>query len=239
MRKIHFQTLALQVAVSFCALFASSPSASAKELSYWCSEPPLEVKFAVVGGHYNGTVNRGNLFLQTDIQTAPVFRWKKANAGKLYTLIELDFDGNANGSYPDSVSPGENAPVRHWIVGNIPGELLRGMGYMESATDSRMRMVTVLQPYRPPHIPLVSDRYGLYLFEQKKKIDFAALPESITNFDYLSFIETYQLGEPKASNFFVAIYTSESPFSGKAFHGNDVSQMWHHGYGTGKLRPSE
>jgi hypothetical protein len=57
------------------------------------------------------------------------------------------------------------------------------------------------------------------LFEQAKEIDFAALSGPITNCDYLTFLDTYQLGDPQASNFFVAIYTSESPFSGKPFHG--------------------
>jgi len=61
------------------------------------------------------------------------------------------------------------------------------------------------------------------------------LPDAITSFDHAAFIEKYRLGPPKAANFFVAIYTSESPFSGKAFHGNDVSGSWHQGYGKGKL----
>lgn len=34
----------------------------------------------------------------------------------------IDPDGNANGSWPDLVPPGKNSPVRHWIVGNIPGD---------------------------------------------------------------------------------------------------------------------
>ena len=84
---------------------------------------------------------------------------------------------------------------------------------------------------RSPHIPVVSDRYGLYLFEQKKDIAFAALSTPMNNFDYESFIGTYKLGEPMAANYFVAIYTSVSPFSGKAFHGNDVSKIWHKDYG--------
>jgi len=82
---------------------------------------------------------------------------------------------------------------------------------------------------------MVSDRYGVYLFQQQKETQFAALPDAITNFDHAAFIKNYALGTPKAANFFVAIYTSESPFSGKAFHGNDVSGSWHQGYGKGKL----
>jgi len=199
----------------------------------------LEVTFAVKDRRYTGAVSCGNLFLQSDIPTAPVVRWKGADATKFYTLMMLDLDGNANGSWPDPVAAGGNAPVRHWIAGNIPGDLLRAAGYVESGSDSGIKAMRVLQPYRAPHIPVVSDRYGIYLFEQTKRIDFAALSGPITNFDYSTFLDTYQLGDPKASNFFVAIYTSESPFSGKPFHGNDISGGWHQGYGKGKLAPSQ
>ena len=232
----HLQLLA---ALTFCALFGSSHPAGARELNYGCSEPPLEVTFAVVGGYYKGGVSCGNLFLQSNIPAAPVVRWNGADATKLYTLMLLDFDGNANGSWPDPVASGENSPVRHWIVGNIPGDTLHGGGYLESGSRARSKDVSVLQPYRAPHIPVVSDRYGFYLFEQGRRIDFAALPDPITNFDYSTFRDTYHLGDVKASNYFVTIYTSESPFSGKPFQGNDVSKTWHQGYGKGKLAPSD
>jgi hypothetical protein len=147
----------------------------------------------------------------------------------------LDFDGNANGSWPDPVPSGENSPVRHWIVGNIPGDVLRASGYVEAEKNSANVKPRILQSYRAPHIPMVSDRYGVYLFEQPKEIDFAKVTGPITNFDFKKFLQTYQLQSPAASNFFVAIYTSESPFSGKAFHGNDVSQTWHKDYGKGRL----
>ena len=86
---------------------------------------------------------------------------------------------------------------------------------------------------------MVSVRYGLYLFQQKQEIGFAALPDSIMSFEAATFLQRYDLGDPKASNFFVAIYTSESPFSGKAFHGKDVSGVWHQDYGKGKLAPAQ
>ena len=209
----------------------------ARELNYGCSKSALELTFSVEGGHYSGVVSCGNLFLQSSIPSAPVVRWKDADATKFYTLMMIDLDGNANGSWPDPVSPGENAPVRHWIVGNIPGKLISGNGYVEAGSSPRTREIRVLQPYRAPHIPVVSDRYSVYLFEQTKEIDFAVLSGPITNFDYSSFIDTYHLGEPKASNYFVTLYTSDSPFSGKPFHGNDVSPSWHQGFGKGKLAP--
>jgi hypothetical protein len=218
-----------------CGLFGIPSLTTAKELTYERTDPPLEVTFKVAGGHYSGVVTGGNLFLESDISTAPVVRWRDAAAGKFYTLMMLDFDGNANGSWPDPVPSGENSPVRHWIVGNIPGDLLSGAGYVESTADSPIKNPTVLQPYRAPHIPMVSDRYGLYLFEQPKEIEFAAVTGPITNYHFAKFLETYRLGDPAASNFFVAIYTSESPFSGKAFHGNDVSKNWHKDYGKGQL----
>ena len=151
----------------------------------------------------------------------------------------LDFDGDANGSWPDPVASGENSPVRHWIVGNIPGDTLIGGGYVESEGQSANKEISVLQPYRAPHIPVVSDRYGFYLFEPPKRIDFAPLSGPITNFDYSTFRDTYHLGDVKASNYFVTIYTSASPFSGKPFRGNDVSKIWHQGYGKGKLARSD
>ena len=226
------------------------------DLSYTFSSPPLDVTFKIAGAHYNGAVTGGNLFLQTDIPDAPLVRFSPAKQGKLYTLMMIDFDGDASGSWPDKVPPGRNSPVRHWIVGNISGELLRGSGYSEDrqATPAETELtdqsgsaggagsglvlptgVTVLQTYRHPHIPIVSDRYGIYLFEQDKHIDFDPVPDPITNFDYRGFLGKYQLGDPVASNWFVAIYTSEQPFSGKPFHGNDVSATWHQDHGSGNL----
>jgi hypothetical protein len=231
------QTRGRAAVVIISVVMAAVPRlGSASALDYQCSFPPLDVTFVVKGGYYNGAVNCGNLFLQTDIPTAPVVRWRRSNPGKFYTLMMLDLDGNAKGSWPDAVVPGRNAPVRHWIVGNIPGDVLAGTGYVEAASTSG-QMIAVLQSYRQPQIPLVSDRYDLYLFQQEQKIEFAALSGPVTNFDYAGFLEEYHLRRPEASNFFVAMYTSQSPFSGKAFQGNDVSGAWHQGYGTGKLAP--
>src|SRR5271156_5643594 len=89
--------LRLFAGLSLCAMFGSHQAAHAGELKYRCSAPPLEVTYAVEGDHYNGIVNCGNLFLQPDIPTAPVVRWKAADATKLYTLMMLDFDGNEIG----------------------------------------------------------------------------------------------------------------------------------------------
>src|SRR5260370_25540434 len=101
-----------------------------------------------------------------------------------------------------------------------------------------MKKIAVLQRYRAPYIPVVSARYGLYLFQQKQEIGFAALSESITSFESGAFLKRYHLGDPEAANFFVVIYTTESPFSGKAFHGNDVSGVWLQYSGKGKRAPA-
>ena len=117
-----------------CSAMLQDPCfAGEKELGYGCSRPPLEAEFAVAGNHYSGVVACGSLFLQEDIPAAPVVKWKGAKPGRLYTLMMLDFDGDANGSWPDAVPPGRNSPLRHWIVGNIPGNLLRTSGYREES----------------------------------------------------------------------------------------------------------
>ncbi len=230
----------MQIARQFftlCLALIFAPSAYAGNLAYECSTPILEVKFPVLYGHYNGTVTGGNLFLSSDIPNPPTVIWQKANIKKLYTLMMVDLDGNAYGSYPDAVAPGKNSPVRHWIVGNIPGDVLRSRGYDETSSKAGNGKIDIVMPYRTPFIPMVSDRYGLYLFEQNKAISFVPLHSAITNFDYADFIEKYKLGKPKASNYFVAVHVSQSPFSGKPFHGNDVSKNWHKDFGKGKLAP--
>lgn len=232
------QARAAKVALLCGALLAGPRTGHAEALDYGCTTPPLEVTFAVAGGHYDGAVHCGNLFLQPDIPTAPVVRWKGARPGRLYLLLMLDLDGNANGSWPDHVPPGENSPVRHWIVGNIPAEMLRGAGYREGEKAAGSGSPSVLQPYRAPQIPMVSDRYGAYLFEQDGPLRLAAVPDPVTNFDYAAFLDRYRLRRLVAANFFVVAYTSASPFSGKAFHGNDVSGTWHRGLDTGTLAPS-
>ncbi|MEO6845981.1 MAG: YbhB/YbcL family Raf kinase inhibitor-like protein [Chthoniobacterales bacterium] len=217
-----------------------TPSASAQELVYEATNPPLEITFAVEGSHYSGVVHPGSLFLQADISNAPVVKSTQAEAGAFYTLLMIDYDGNANGAWPDAVPDGANSPVRHWIVGNIPGETLRTTGYVESTPPATgTNQPTVLQPYRAPHIPMVSDRYGVYLFKQSGKLEFAEVTGPITNFDHVAFLKKYQLTTPIAANFFVAVYTSESPFSGKPFQGNDVTKTWHSDLGKGQLTPQK
>ena len=231
-RVLGFILVAIFLGMS--ATCIASEKTAAPELRFICTPEPLQVLFQVRGGHYSGEVNCGNLFLQPDIPEAPVVTYASANTEKLYTLMMIDPDGNAHGSWPDPIKPGTNSPVRHWIVGNIPGRMLRS-GYNENTVNTNE--VSMLEPYRYPHIPGVSDRYGLFVFEQPERIEFEKLGDSIINFDYIAFIDKYGLGSPKASNFFVTIYTSASPFTGKPFHGNDLEDTWHQDYGKGHLTP--
>ncbi len=68
--------------------------------------------------------------------------------------------------------------------------------------------------------------------------EFAEIPGPITNFDCATFLNKYDLRAPVAANWFVAIYTSESPFSGKPFHGNDVPAIWRKDLDQAALRPT-
>ena len=126
-------------------------------------------------------------------------------------------------------------------VGNIPAAVLGpdGPGYIEDGNGSSNCGATVLEAYRYPHIPLVSDRYGLFLFQQPDgATTFQPLPSSILNFDVTGFIDQYGLKGPVATNFFVAVYVSVSPFTGTLYSGNaDVPDVWHSGIGTGNLVP--
>jgi hypothetical protein len=228
--KATLKTVAVLSASLILAFSAVGGKAlAADSLRYVCTDPPLEVTFEIKGKHYSGEVHCGNLFFERDIPNAPLIRWTRAKKNALYSLVMFDFDGNASGSWPDPVPPGKNSPVRHWIVGNIPGTDIAGPGYRESKPASG---VSILQPFRSPHIPIVSDRYGVYLFEQKKRIEFEPVTGEITNFPHEQFLAKYGLTKPVASNWFVAVYTSESPFSGKSFTGNDVSGIWHKESGT-------
>jgi len=220
-----------------CVAAALAGSVLAGDLVYEATDPPLEITFAVEGGHYRGEVHPGSLFLQADISDAPVVRFAQAEPDAFYTLMMLDFDGNAHGSWPDAVPSGENAPVRHSIVGNLPGDQLRTTGYRESPDPRGSDQPSVLQPYRAPHIPVVSDRYGVYVFKQAGRMEFAEVTGPITNFDPAVFLRKHQLSDPVAANWFVALYTSVSPFTGKPFQGNDVTATWRSDLGRGSLRP--
>jgi len=169
-------------------------------LEFGCSEPRLEVAYDIK--YYDGTVECGNLLLESDIGgthkwVEPKIAFKGAVNGTLYTLayIDPDVDLPNNGSWPDVVTPGSKAPARHWVVGNIKGEDL--------AVGELSPPATTVSAYKGPSPPWGSHRYGQFLFKQKGLIDFETLPSptGIYNWDYDAFIAKYDLGKPVASNF--------------------------------------
>ena len=180
----------------------------------------------------------------------------QAKPGQLYTLMMLDFDGDALGSWPDKVPPGKNSPVRHWIVGNIPGELLSGRGLFGSSASAadrgrlgrsagrrkrgRRRFGSARWPNCRARPCILIFRLSLTaivstFFSKRNIYNQNAVSDPITNFDYRASSVRYHLCDPIASNWFVAVYTSEQPFSGKAFHGNDVSATWRQDLEKGDL----
>ena len=76
-------------------------------------------------------------------------------------------------------------------VGNINGSALRA-GDLSAATT--------VSAYKGPSPPWGSHRYGQFLFEQPKRIDFEILPspDGIYNWDHGAFVERYGLGAPVA-----------------------------------------
>ena len=72
---------------------------------------------------YSGAVLCGNLFLEQDIgghtlplHIAPIVTFPAASDTALYSLIMVDPDSFANGSWPFVTAPGPYAPVRHWVM---------------------------------------------------------------------------------------------------------------------------
>eukprot|EP01079_Euglenida_sp_SAG-EU17-18_P008097 gene8097-7464_t len=89
------------------------------------------------------------------INTPPLVWWPQADSAQTYALLMIDPDcdmvcslshgvgikaccnllspylllvfllENVTGSYPDTSAAGPHAPVRHWVVGNIPGSDLQ------------------------------------------------------------------------------------------------------------------
>ena len=148
----------------------------------------------------------GNLFLQGDTPSPPVVTLPGIEDG-VYTLLMVDPDANMNGSWPLTREAGDHAPVRHWVVGNIPaltlalGDALKPQNLTADGDE--------LTPYKAPGPLGGSHRYGLFLFKQSGAIEFDALDnDSRTNWDYGAFIAKYELGEKLASNFFMVQYFS-------------------------------
>jgi len=186
-----------------------------------CTDPKLRVAFGKVV-HYSGIVECGNLFLDVDLGSAlqyqadraPWVHFATADPKKLYTVIMFDPDANMNGSWP-VVPAGNLGPIRHWVVGNIAGKDVAD-GF-DGGRDFKSG-ATIVTPFAAPAPPIGSHRYGIFLFEQADTtpIKFATLNNQIGqkgterfNWDITSFVSTYNLGTPVASNWFIAMHSPD------------------------------
>merc|ERR1712083_809386 len=90
---------------------------------------------------------------------------------------------------PDAPTPQDPSysPIRHWMVGNVPGSVLRVGGNISSAT--------IIQPFHGPHPPQGSDphRYGQFIFKQAHMDIKFADPGSRTNWNYTSYLAKYNI----------------------------------------------
>jgi len=172
-----------------------------------CSRPPLGVKYDI--DYYDGTVNCGTVLLEADIgggiNVQPTITFDSAKSDSFYTLLYVDPDATS-GSWPDVTEPGDHAPVRHWVAGNIPGSALK---------SGDLTVATQVQPYKGPSPPTGSHRYAQWLFEQPDgEIDFEDMPDSIIQWDYEAFIEKHNLASPVASNWHVTQYAPHRDSTG-------------------------
>jgi len=175
------------------------------KFKFACSNPALNVIYDVE--YYSGVVACGNLFRESDIgggkNVAPIVQWPQAKADAIYAFVMTDPDADLDGSFPLATKPGSHAPVRHWVVGNIPGTVLLNDGDLTSGT-------TTVAPFIGPSPPAGSHRYGQFLFEQKGTIEYEifANTSSHVNWDYFNWTKTYDLGDPIASNWHITDHSA-------------------------------
>ncbi|KAK9872154.1 hypothetical protein WA026_016208 [Henosepilachna vigintioctopunctata] len=135
-------------------------------------------------------VDLGNELLPIDCKDEPTVKWCTIPE-KLYTLVMLDPD------FPCRVTPSCRSWL-HWLVGNIPGDdIEKGKtiaGYVGPAP-----------PKKTGH-----HRFAFFVYQQCCEMKFSEkLISSCTakgrpNFDLSCFAQKYNLGVPKAGNFFKA-----------------------------------
>ncbi len=93
----------------------------------------------------------------------------------------------------------DKAQIKHWLLGNIPGN------------DYTNPTVTVLANYLKPRPGegTLYHRYVFVVFEQpgESPIDFNETVGPRSHFDLRKFSAKYHLGEPVAVNFLLSIFT--------------------------------
>lgn len=132
-------------------------------------------------------VNYGNELTPAQVKNAPYVEWP-AEEGALYTLLMVD---------PDAPSRQMHflREINHWLVVNIKGnDIASGRA---------------IAPYRGSGPPILTGlhRYIFLLFKQQSEL----APESVSDrrwrFSTRQFIQTHNLGQPIAGNFFQSQYT--------------------------------
>lgn len=120
----------------------------------------------------------------TEVQSQPQVWWNGSKNNRLYFLFMIDMDTSA----------GEYA---HWVVGNIPGNRV-------DLGDN----LAFFFPSAPPK-DTGKHRYVFLWYEQLRRIDFSSF-KPIPQFQMLGrlgfhtedFVQKYNLGAPKAGNFY-------------------------------------
>ena len=180
--------------LTLASFFFSAAQAYHGPLDFNCTKPPLDVIFTAP----LGSIVCGQKMLKTNpaLATAPHIKLPTADATKGYVLMMIDPDA------PSRASP-TYSPIRHWLVGNVPGSaLIKGdVGGKDGKGDT-------LSPYHPPGPPAGTGyhRYGQFIFEQPKPhVAFKSVAPSIAKWNYSAFIKQYNLvGDKLSSNYLLA-----------------------------------
>eukprot|EP01116_Phalansterium_solitarium_P011080 TRINITY_DN26688_c0_g1_i1.p1 TRINITY_DN26688_c0_g1~~TRINITY_DN26688_c0_g1_i1.p1 ORF type:complete len:175 (-),score=39.42 TRINITY_DN26688_c0_g1_i1:323-847(-) len=151
-----------------------------------CTNPPLSVSFP----DSVGKVLCGTVVPKPATQLAPFVSYPNAVGSAGYLLAMLDPDA------PSHQNP-TRAPIRHWLVGNIPGTDLA----VGNVTTSSL----TLTPYAGPQPSQGTGfhRYVLFVFQQPAPVvKYAPLSSNRTNFDVDGFLDLYGIADKQISNFF-------------------------------------
>mmetsp|Transcript_11900 Transcript_11900/g.16121 ORF Transcript_11900/g.16121 Transcript_11900/m.16121 type:complete len:229 (+) Transcript_11900:125-811(+) len=131
----------------------------------------------------------------------PVITYKKADK-PYYVVAMVDPDA------PSSSDP-TYREVRHYLVGNVPIEIMRDIGTFNTTS-------TIISDFVNPSPPNASGyhRYVQFVYEQpdENSINFEVLNSTITNFNISAFADSYNL-TLVASNYFVTQYECSSDYT--------------------------
>ena len=158
-------------------------------MDFNCTDPPLTVRFKAP----IGTIGCGEKMHKTaaPLADAPSVAMAGADPTKGYVLMMIDPDA-------PSFSAPTFAPIRHWLVVNIPGTALR-----EGNIGSGLTLSAYHRPGPPPGTGF--HRYGQFVFEQPSPvIKFRPVSKSIARWNYTAFIGEYKLGKKLQSNYLLA-----------------------------------